>query len=145
MFLEAINSCTLGIYDNEVTQPVIKNESPLHSGTMERESGQREIFWGRWEVRCLTRWYELDADTTVKVIVFLADVTGFNRDPDRTASDFYRYAVEVHQGEDMTAETAGVLDPARLLPSIPGESVELLAWECALGHADRLLMDKGMA
>ena len=144
VFMEAINSCTLGIYDNPET-PKARNEPSLHSGNMERESGQREVFWDRWEVRCLTRWYELDKDTTVKVIVFLADVTGFNRDPDGTASDFYRYAVEVHRDEDMVAETAGLLPTDRLLPSIPGESVELLAWECALDRADRLLTEKGMA
>lgn len=142
VFMEAINSCTLGIYDNK--EPKIKNESPLHSGNIERESGQREVFWDRWEIHCLTRWYELDKNTTVKVIVFLADVTGFNHDPGRTASDFYRYAVEVHRDEDMVAETAGLLDPTRLVPSIGGETVELLAWEVALGRAERLLMDKGM-
>lgn len=118
------------------------NESLLHSGNLERESGQRERFWGRWEVRCLTRWYELDKDTTVKVIVFLADVVGFNHIPECSASDFYRYAAELHRDEEMVAEAGGLLDSSRLVPSIGGETVELLAWEAALGHAERMITEE---
>lgn len=144
VLLEPFNNCILYVYD-ESKQGQVKNESPLHSGSMERESGQREVFWGRWNVRCLTRWYELDKDTTVKVIVFLADVVGFNHDPDSSASDFYRYAAELHRDEDMVAQCEGALDPTRLVPSIGGETVELLAWEAALGHAERMIMEESRA
>lgn len=141
VFLEAINGCTLGIYDNPGPGP-IRHDAALHGGNLERESGMREVMWDRWEVACLTRWYELDKDTTVKVMVFIADVSGFNRTWNGTFEGCYRYAAELHRDEDMVAQCAGVLDPARLRPSIAGESVELLAWETALGHAERMITEE---